>query len=244
MYIYFFVFWKKAFFKKGKCSAPIPLPSPCKQDKDCVNCSLCHQSWPENRNAADSSCYSFDTPDTCLTFRRQLTPQLVCVWPEGGGEGGSSSGEHLVSMDKPSFFYHSTVSCLKSLYSALITFIRIFCLWVKISERGTVNEFQPCFVKLHGCKTGAGKKKLFQSSYLADECNVYWNWEKVLTHKFFCFLFTLSLFEKHFWLRMVQTTWRFTKCLILYKAIHGSRICVKKQWVLITNGTWRVFLLT
>lgn len=63
-----------------------------------------------NRNDADSSCYSFDSPDTCLAFLWQLTPQLILVWPKGGGEGGSSSGEYLVSMDKPSFFYGSTVS--------------------------------------------------------------------------------------------------------------------------------------
>lgn len=101
------MYLKENFLKNIKKLYPSP---PCKQDKDCVNCSLCHQSWMRNRNAADSSCYSFDTPDTCLAFLWQLTPQLVLVWPKVGGEGGSSSGEYLVSMDKPSFFYGSTVS--------------------------------------------------------------------------------------------------------------------------------------
>lgn len=86
-----------------------PSP-PCKQDKDCVNCSLCHQSWMRNRNAADSSCYSFDSPNTFLAFLWQLTPQLVLVWLKGGGEGRSCSGEHLVSMDNPSFSCGKTIS--------------------------------------------------------------------------------------------------------------------------------------
>lgn len=33
-------------------------------------------------------------------------------------------------------------------------FIRILCLLVKISEKGKVNELQPCFAKLPASKNG------------------------------------------------------------------------------------------
>lgn len=36
-------------------------------------------------------------------------------------------------------------------------FIRILCLVVKISERGKLNELQPCFMKIHDSKNGGGE---------------------------------------------------------------------------------------